>query len=163
MALLTLLVAVAHIEFVRARVLDYALARASQALGLRVQADSLQYNLLAASAELRNARVSAPEGRAFLRAEAVRVGLVRGALPGVEVGRLEIERPHLTIVRHADGTTNLPAGQSGPTSQPAPLHLGRVALSMMTVEVEDESAGHRVTAGPTWRRPAGLFRDVTSR
>jgi hypothetical protein len=147
-ALLAILVAVAHAGFVRARVLDWALASASRDLGIRVEADSLQYNLLAASAQLRNARVSAPDERAFFRADAVRVDLVRGALPRVEVDRLEIERPHLTIVRHADGTTNLPAGGSSPTSKPAPVHLGRVALSATTIEFEDESAGHRLTATP---------------
>ena len=59
-----------------------------------------------------------------------------------------LERPHLTIVRHADGTTNLPASRSTSTSAPSPIHLGRVALSTMSVELEDESAGHRLTMAP---------------
>jgi len=146
---LAILAAAAHLEFVRARVLDWALARASRDFGVRIEADSLQYNLLAASAELRNARVSAPDDRAFFQADAIRIGLNRRALPGaVEIVRIELERPHLTIVRHADGTTNLPPSRSGSTSAPSPIHLGRVALSAMSIELEDESAGHHLSVGP---------------
>ena len=93
--------------------------------------------------------MSAPDDRAFFRADAIRIGLNRRALPGaVEIVRLELERPHLTIVRHADGTTNLPASRSSSTSAPSPIHLGRVALSAMSVELEDESAGHRLSVAP---------------
>jgi outer membrane protein assembly factor BamA len=145
---LATLVAAAHLEFVRARVLEWAVASVSRDFGIRIEADSLRYNLLAASAELRNARVSAPDQPVFFQAQAIRVGLIRGALPGVEIDRLEIDRPHLTIVRHADGTTNLPASQSSSGSQPAPLHFGRIALKMLTVEVKDEMAGHRLLAAP---------------
>ena len=105
--------------------------------------------MIAASAELRNVRLSAPGARPFFRADALRIGLNRRALPGaVEIDRFELERPHLTIVRHADGTTNLPASRSRSTSAPSPIHLGRVALSAMSVEFQDESAGHRLTAAP---------------
>ena len=145
---LAILVAAAHLEFVRARALDWALARVSRDFGIRVEADALRYNLFATSAELRNARVSVPDGRPFFRADAIRLVLNRRALPGaVEIHRLEIDSPQLTIVRHRDGTTNLPASRST-TSAPAPIHLGRVALSMMSVEVEDEAAGHRLTMAP---------------
>ena len=148
-AVLAVLAAAAHLEFVRTRVLDWAVARASRDFGIGIEADSLRYNLIAASAELRNVRLSAPGARPFFRADAIRIGLNRRALPGaVEIDRLELERPHLTIVRHADGTTNLPASRSTSTSAPSPIHLGRVALSAMSVEFEDESAGHRLTAAP---------------
>jgi autotransporter translocation and assembly factor TamB len=148
-AALVLLLAAAHLEIVRGRVLDWAVARASRDLGVDIEADSLRYNLLAASGELRNARVSAPGERAFFEADAIRVGLVRGELPtAVEIDRIEIDRPHLTIVRHRDGSTNLPAGRSNPTSQPTPLHLGRVALSMMSVALEDESGGNQLEIAP---------------
>ena len=147
--MLAVLAAAAHLEFVRTRVLDWAVARASRDFGISIEADSLRYNLIAASAELRNVRLSAPGARPFFRVDAIRIGLNRRALPGaVEIDRLEIERPHLTIVRHADGTTNLPASRSTSTSAPSPIHLGRVALAAMSVELEDESAGHRVTAAP---------------
>jgi outer membrane protein assembly factor BamA len=144
-----ILVGAAHLEFVRARVLDWAIVRASQDFGIGVEADSLQYNLVAASAELRNTGVSAPGDRPFFRADAIRIGLNRRALPGAfEIDRLEIDRPRLTIVRHADGTTNLPESRSDSTSAPSPIHLGRVALRTLSIELEDEAAGHRLMIAP---------------
>jgi autotransporter translocation and assembly factor TamB len=148
-AVLAILAVAVHLEFVRARVLDWAIARASQDFGIAIEASSLRYNLVTTSAELRNVRLSAPGERPFLQAEAIRVVLDRRALPGaVEIDRLDIERPQLTVVRHPDGATNLPASRSSSTTTPSPIHLGRVAISAMSVELEDQSAGHRLTAAP---------------
>lgn len=146
---LLLVVAVAHVGFVRARVLDWVSARVSQDFGILVQAEALRYNLLTASVELRNARLSVPRDRPFLQADAIRITLDHRVLFGVfELQRLELEQPRVTILRHPDGTTNLPTSQADPTSSPAPIRLGRVGLRALIVEVEDESAGHRVAAGP---------------
>ena len=58
-----ILVGAAHLPLVRARVFDWARAQAAQKLGVIVQADSLGYNLLTASVELRNLTL-ATAGRA---------------------------------------------------------------------------------------------------
>src|SRR5688572_10933773 len=122
---LLLVVAVVHMGFVRARVLDWVSARVSQDFGILVQADALRYNLLTTSVELRNARLSVRGDRPFLRADAIRVALDHRVLFGVfELQRLDLEQPRVAILRHADGTTNLPTSQSDPTSSPSPIHLG---------------------------------------
>ena len=146
---LLLVVVVAHVGFVRVRVLDWVSARISQDFGILVQADSLRYNLLTTSVELRNTRLSVRGDRPFLQADAIRIALDHRVLFGVfELQRLELDQPRVTILRHPDGTTNLPTSRSDPTSSPSPIHLGRVGLSALIVEVEDEAAGHRVAAGP---------------
>jgi len=146
---LLLVIAVAHVGFVRARVLDWVSARISQDFGILVQAGALRYNLLTLSVELRNTRLSVPRDRPFLQADAIRITLNRRVVFGVfELERLELEQPHVTIVRHPDGTTNLPTSRSDSALSPEPIHLGRVGLSALFVEVEDESAGHRAAAGP---------------
>ena len=143
------MLAVAHAGFVRARVLDWVSARISQDFGILVQADALRYNLLTTSVELRRPRLSVRGDRPFLQADAIRVALDHRVLFGVfELQRLEFDQPRVTILRHPDGATNLPTSRSDPTSSPAPIHLGRVGLTALIVEVEDESAGHRVAAGP---------------
>jgi outer membrane protein assembly complex protein YaeT len=130
-------------------VLDWVSARISQDFGILVQADALRYNLLTVSVELRNARLSVPRDRPFLQADGIRITLDRRVLFGVfELDRLELEQPRVTILRHRDGTTNLPTSRSDATSSPSPIHLGLVELRALIVEVEDESAGHRVAAGP---------------
>src|SRR5262245_15549271 len=93
-ALVVVVVAAAHLGFVRARVLDLARTRFSSDLGIVVEADTLRYNLLVPSMELRNARLSVPRDRPFLQADAIRIALNRRALMGVlELERLEIDRP----------------------------------------------------------------------
>jgi outer membrane protein assembly factor BamA len=148
-AFVVVLVATAHLGFVRARVLDWARAQLSSGLGIVVDADTLRYNLLTLSMDLGKVRLSAPRDRPFLEADAIRIVLNRRALTGaLELERLEIDRPRVTIVRHRSGALNLPASPEGPASAPTPIHLGRVALSAMGFEFEDEAAGHRVTAAP---------------
>ena len=66
----------------------------------------------------------------------------------IEIQRLEIARPRVTIVRHANGTTNLPVSRTDPSSGTTPLHLGIVELRQISLEVDDEVAGHAVRAGP---------------
>src|SRR5262245_14582916 len=110
-AFVVVLVAAAHLGFVRTRVLDWARTRLSSDLGIVADADTLRYNLLGPSIELRNARLSVPRDRPFLQADAIRIALNRRAVLGgvLELERLELDRPRVTIVRHRDGTLNLPA------------------------------------------------------
>ena len=144
-----ILVGAAHLPFVRARVFDWARTQAAQKLGVIVQADSLGYNLLTPSVELRNLTLATQGEPPFLRADSVRLMFSRRVLWGtIEIQRLELARPRVTIVRHANDTTNLPVSRTDPSSGPTPLHLGIVELRQISIEVEDELAGHAVRAGP---------------
>ncbi len=99
--------------------------------------------------ELRNPTLAAQGERPFLRADSVRLVFSRRVLWGtIEIQRLELARPRVTIVRHANGTTNLPVSRTDPSSGPTPLHLGIVELRQISIEIEDEMAGHAVSAGP---------------
>ena len=144
-----ILVGAAHLPLVRARVFDWARGQAAQKFGVIVQAESLGYNLLTASVELRNPTLAAQGERPFFTADSVRLRFSRSVLWGtIVIQRLELARPRVTIVRHANGTTNLPVSQTDPSSGTTPLHLGIVELRQISIEVEDEGAGHEVRAGP---------------
>jgi outer membrane protein assembly factor BamA len=148
-SLVILLVLVVHLGFVRARVLDWLEARVERDLGIAVEADGLGYNLFSPSAELRNVRLSVAGERPFLRADAARIAVARSVFRGVlEPQRLELSHATVTIVRHRDGSTNLPSSKTDSSSKPAPLHLGIVALEALKIDVEDEAARHRLAAGP---------------
>ena len=144
-----ILVGAAHLPLVRARVFDWARGQAAQKLGVIVQAESLGYNLLTASVELRNPTLATQGERPFFTADSMRLRFSRSVLWGtIEIQRLELARPRVTIVRHANGTTNLPVSQADPSSGTTPLHLGIVELRQISIEVEDEGADHAVRAGP---------------
>ena len=55
--------------------------------------------------------------------------------------------PRLTIVRHANGTTNLPRGRSA-SGDAAPLDLGMVSVNALSIALADESTGREVAIGP---------------
>src|SRR5580765_6759645 len=150
LALLALLVAgAAHLPFIQTRVTDWVRARALADLGIALDADLLRYNLFNPSVELSNATLSVPGEPPFLRAGRVRAVLSRSLLYGiVELHDLEADEAHVAIVRHRDGHTNLPVTGGTASSSRAPIHVGLVTLRKLSFELSDESAGHRVTAGP---------------
>jgi hypothetical protein len=148
-AIALILVGAAHLPLVRARVFEWARGQAAQKFGVIVQAESLGYNLLAASVELRNPTLATQGERPFFAADSVRLRFSRSVLWGtIEIQGLELARPRVTIVRHANGTTNLPVSQTAPSSGTTPLHLGIVELRQISIEVEDEGADRAVRAGP---------------
>jgi outer membrane protein assembly factor BamA len=102
------------------------LRRAAEALrvpyGIDLRADSLSYNLLTLSAELRGIRVAAVQTptEPFAIADALSMSFgVRTLIGDVSVKRLSIASPRIDIRRRGDGTDNLPrvnSGQSNGTS-----------------------------------------------
>jgi outer membrane protein insertion porin family len=143
------LVAAAHLPFVRARMLDWMRTRISNDLGITLQADALRYNLAARSVELVNPIISARNERPFLEADAVRIVLDRRLFRGMfEPERVDLSRPRVTIVRHRDGTFNLPVVPEDASTEASPIVLGTVAIGGFRIELIDEAAGHRFTAGP---------------
>ena len=138
-----------HLPFVRAAVLERARAYTLRELGVVVDASSLHYGLLSRSIELRGLRFAAAAGEPpFLQAEAVRLVLDRSLFRGnVAIDKLDLVGPRVTVVRHANGTTNLPSGSSTSSDAP-PLDLGMVTLSALTIALADESTGREVALGP---------------
>src|SRR5262245_50612449 len=148
-ALVLMLLAVAHLPYVRARVLEWARTRVSTDFGVAVDAEALDYNLLGISVDLRNVSLSAPGERPFLQADRLRVLLDRRLFLGtLAVREIEAVRPRVAIVRHRDGSTNLPPSQADSSSKPTPLHLGIVSLRQMSVDLQDEAGGHKGAVGP---------------
>ena len=149
-AVVLLLLAVVHLPFARTRVLDRIRDYAARDLGLLVDASSISYNLLAGSAELRNVSVTASRGEpVLLQVDRLRIALKPGLLRGhVEIDRLELTRPRLVLVRHPDGTMNLPASKKEPSGPSTPLRLGLVDIRQLTLALQDEATGRSATLGP---------------
>jgi len=145
------LVAVAHLPPVRARVLDYARDYAARELGIALEARSLDYNLLGPSAELRGVVIASIDDQKrlpLLYADGIRIVLGRSLFLGqVDVSRLELVRPRLVIVRRADGTLNLPRGRGAASTAVTPLHLGRVDIRELLVSFDDEVTGRSLSLG----------------
>src|SRR5262249_2038643 len=117
--------------------------------GIVVDAKSLDYNLLGVSLELHDLNLSAPGERPFLQADGLRLKLDRRLFAGlIEISQLELVHPRIVLFRHRDGRTNLPTTPSCASSQPTPLHLGIVALTQLSLDFEDEAAGHKAAVGP---------------
>src|SRR5690349_19713408 len=111
--LVLLLVAAAHLPLVRTRVFDWVRARLADDFGVDISASALRYNLLGISIELDKPSVSAHGDQPFLEADVLRIAIDRRAFLGtLDVTRLELVRPHLTFVRHRDGSTNLPVARA---------------------------------------------------
>ena len=145
------LVAVAHLPPVRARVLDYARDYAARELGIALEARSLDYNLLGPSAELRGVVIASIDDQKrlpLLYADGIRIVLGRSLFLGqVDVSRLELVRPRLVLVRRADGTLNLPRGRGAASTAVTPLHLGRVDIRELLVSFDDEVTGRSLSLG----------------
>jgi outer membrane protein assembly complex protein YaeT len=148
-ALILLLVAVAHLPFVRVRIIERARAYAASDLGIVLDAVALDYSLITRSASLTNVTIAASGQPALVRADSARVVLSRRLLRGVvEIERLEFVRPSITIVRHPDGTTNLPASRTDDSRGATPLELGTIDIHELTFALDDQLARRSVAAGP---------------
>jgi hypothetical protein len=143
-----LFVAALHLPFARTRVFDWVRSRVSSDFGMDIAAGALRYNLLGIAIELDKPSLSAHGDQPFFEADLIRVAINRRAFLGtLDVTRLEVVRPHLTFVRHEDGTTNLPISRAV-RSTPSPVHFGIASVSQLTVDARDEAAGHRASLGP---------------
>src|SRR5262245_16427459 len=101
MALALMLLAVAHLPFVRARVLEWARTSVSSEFGVEVNAGELSYNLLGLSVELQNVSLSVAGERPFLQADRLRALVDRRLFLGtVAINEIEAVRPRVAIVRH---------------------------------------------------------------
>lgn len=143
-----LLLIIAHLPVVRAAVLSRLGAVLLDQSGIRLSADRLDYRLWSLAFELRGVRLSGGEiDRPFFEAAAVAVDLPWRVLRGeVAVERLAIAGGVVRHVRDAAGRTNLPSGSAAEGSEPAPLDLEQVEISMLAIEVDDAPLALRVRA-----------------
>jgi outer membrane protein assembly factor BamA/autotransporter translocation and assembly factor TamB len=126
----------AHAPPARALVLRRVVEALHTSYGIDLRAESLSYNLLTLSAELRGIRVAAVRTPAepFAAADAVALSFGARTLIGdVSVKRLSIASPRIDIRRRGDGTDNLPRVTS------APANSARVVLPPIHVDDLDVS------------------------
>jgi hypothetical protein len=140
-AIALLIVGGLHLPFARARVLSWVSAELGKR-GIRFDANRLSYNLFSLTVGLDRVVVAATGGGPpVFEADAVRLNFPFAALRGaLRVQSIEIDRPRLRVIRHADGSWNLPASASAGDDGPllsGPLELDHVVIRNMEVEYTD--------------------------
>jgi outer membrane protein insertion porin family len=142
---LVLLVALAHLPFVRARVLAAVLSTLRSGSGVAATADGLSYNLLTLDLRLRGVTAAAVgrEDAPFVSLEELHVDLPWSILRGsVAVQVVEASGLDVTLVRGEDGSLNLPVlPESDAPSTLTRVDVGRLSLSRGRVRFTDVSSG----------------------
>ena len=138
-AVLVALVILIHTPPFRAFVLRYAIRTVQQQYGIQIAASRLDYNLASLHLRLTDVRASASgDPQPFFEAGRVDVDLARRALLGdVAFRQIAATDAHITVLRRADGRTNLPRS-SGDNAEPAALQVARLFASSAKVDVRDE-------------------------
>jgi outer membrane protein assembly factor BamA len=139
-AMLLVLLA-AHTLPGRALVLRRVVEALRTSYGIELSAESLSYNLLTLSAELRGIRVAAVHTPAepFAAADALALSFGARTLFGdVAVTRLSIASPRIDIRRRGDGTDNLPRVSSGQPNS-ASLALPPIRVDGLDVSFQQAS------------------------
>ena len=95
----------------------------------------------------------------FLTIDDLHIDLPWAALWGGASGSVTVTRPAISIVRSADGSSNLPAAGEraldASSSPPGPLPLGSVEIHDLTAAWRDDASGWRVELAPTSLRLNG--------
>ena len=95
----------------------------------------------------------------FLTIDDVHIDLPWAALWGGASGSVTVTRPAISIVRSADGSSNLPAAGEpvldASSSAPGPLPLGIIEIEDLTAAWRDDASGWRVELAPTSLRLNG--------
>jgi len=131
----------AHAPPVRALVLRQVVEALRDSFGIALQAESLSYNLLTLSAELRGIHVAAVDrpDEPFAAAETLTASFGWRTLIGdVRLRRLSMTSPRIDIRRHADGTDNLPRA-GGDRSTAGTLRLPPIRLNDLDVSFQQPS------------------------
>jgi outer membrane protein assembly factor BamA/autotransporter translocation and assembly factor TamB len=140
LALLAVAVLLAHAPPVRRFVLSRAAIALEQRMGLALRARSLSYNLLTFRASLTDVSLASVTSRdtPLFAADRVEVSIPRAILFGpLSIERLRIDNARVTILRRADGTTNLPpAGDDG--GEPQRLPIRQIEIPRLGVTVTDQ-------------------------
>jgi len=137
------LVLLLHAPFVRARVLQYALATVQERYAIRLEASRLDYNLATLRAGLAGLRLSALEGGPppFFEADYLSVAVpARTIFGAVAFDDITVTNGLVRILRRADGTTNLPQASDTPSGGPPALDGARLAIPQLAIDIRDEQA-----------------------
>lgn len=141
MVLLVVTVLVVHTRPVRSYVLRYAI-RAVERLGLRLDADRLDYNLATLRVAVAGIRLTAVgHDEPFFTADRVQADLA--ALPlgrALAFEQVTIERGVVAIVRRADGELNLPQSEGESTGEPPAIPIARLQAPALAVSYRDPGA-----------------------
>ena len=144
---LALLAGIAHLPPVRAYVLQQALQRL-EAYGIDARARALDYDLFTLDFRIHDLRLAARghEAVPFFTAADVHVDLPWSALTGaLALQAIDIRHPRVTIVRTADGATNLPSW-AGTGTAPGPTAIPVGELSVQDLRASYTDAANGITA-----------------
>ncbi len=149
-ALVLLLLAVAQLGPVRARVLALVADRMRTDFGVDLSAARLDYAPLSLSVRLQNVRLAkattsgtSPAFTPFFEVDEVRIALPWSLLAGrVAIDSVELDRPRLTLVRGEDGSLNLPR-TSGELDR---VVVGAIRIDNGTAEFVDRLSGYSIEA-----------------
>jgi hypothetical protein len=138
-AVLLAFVILIHTPPFRAFVLRYAIRTVQDRYGIQIAASRLDYNLASLHLTLTDVRASASgDPLPFFEAARVDVDLARSALVGdVAFRQIAATGAHITVLRRADGRTNLPRS-AGDNTEPAALRVARLFAPAAKVDVRDE-------------------------
>ena len=144
--ILAALAVIVHTPPFRALVLRYAIRTVQDRYGIHIAAARLDYNLASLHVGLSDVRMAASGDPApFFAADRVDVDLARSALVGdIAFQHIAATRARVTVLRRADGTTNLPRS-SEEAGEPAALRVARLVAPSTRVELRDEQADLAVT------------------
>ena len=139
-----ILVLLAHTPFVRGAALRYALATVQRNYGLTLQAERLDYNLATLRVGLAGA---APVGRGLAGRAVLRSGIRFGPacrpacfLGNVAFKDISVTNGRVFVHRRADGSSNLPQSEDSPGNDPPALHIDRIDVPRLAIDVRDEQA-----------------------
>src|SRR5215510_7043377 len=150
----------AHAQPIRALVLRRVVEAVRTSLGIELHAESLSYNLLTLSAELRNVQVASVDTPAepFAGADALVISLGARTLVGdVSVKRFSITSPRIDIRREGNGRDNLPRmsgdGSNGTRFVLPPIHADDLDVSFQqpTASASMRGAAVQLTSAESGR------------
>jgi outer membrane protein insertion porin family len=132
----------AHAPSVRALVLRQAVEAARASYGIDLHAESLSYNLLTLSAELRGLRLAAvgTPAQPFAATDRLAVSFgLRTLIGNVSLQQVSITSPRIDVRRQGDGTDNLPRGTSD-RSNTATFALPPILVEDLDISFQQPSA-----------------------
>ena len=132
-----------HAPFARSAVLRYVLTTVQRDHGLTLDVARLDYNLATLRVGLAAVRLSTPgfASEPFFEADYLSVTLPLGALFGdVAVKDITITNARAFVHRRTDGTTNLPRTEDGAGVEPPALHIDRLNVPRLAIDLRDEQA-----------------------
>ena len=131
--------------FARRAVMELAVEYLDSSYGVRLDADSLDYNLLTLDFEFTELTLASGTDVPFLDADRVRVNLPWLAVTGsLSLTEVEVDSPTLSLIQSAEGRWNLPASDATDTGTASPfvlpaidrLGLTNAGINVVTLEYE---------------------------